>query len=40
MSKISLGLGCGANLTKRFFGKGRKTAVETAQTVPPQKSSL
>lgn len=34
MSKISLGLEYGANLAKRFFGKGRKTAVETAQTVP------
>lgn len=34
MSKISLGLEYGANLAKRFLGKGRKTAVETAQTVP------
>lgn len=34
MSKISLGLEYGTNLAKRFFGKGRKTAVETAQTVP------
>lgn len=34
MSKISQGLEYGANLAKRFFGKGRKTAVETAQTVP------
>lgn len=34
MGKVSLGLEFGTKLAKRFFGKGAKTAVETAQTVP------
>ena len=34
MGKVSLGLEFGTKLAKRFFGKGTKTAVEAAQTVP------
>ena len=33
MGKLSLGLEIGTNLAKRFFGKGAKSAVETAKTV-------
>lgn len=40
MGKISLGLEYGANLAKRFLGKGTKSAVETAQTVPAKIQPL
>ena len=40
MSKISLGLEYGASLARRFFGRGAKPAIETAQTVPAKIQSM
>ena len=40
MTKISLGLEYGASLARRFFGRGAKPAIETAQTVPAKIQSM